>query len=88
MDIVRKPGSSTASDQQIETLINQGGGVAPIKPGRPTNRVERKTSNVLLRMPDALLSSVDNAVEARPLPTTRHTWLLEAVFEKLQRESV
>lgn len=88
MAIARKPGNSTASEQQIETLINQGGGIAPTKLGRPTNRVERKTSNVLLRMPDALLSSVDDAVEARPLPTTRHTWLLEAVFEKLQRESV
>ena len=87
MAIVRKPGASMASEHQIETLINKGGGVAAARPGRSTDRVDRKISKVLLRMPDDLLSRVDEAVGARPLPTTRHAWLLEAVFEKLQRES-
>ena len=85
MAIVRKPGASLASELQIETLINKGGGVAAARPARSLG--ERKTSKVLLRMPDDLLSRVDGAVGARPLPTTRHAWLLEAVFEKLQRES-
>jgi hypothetical protein len=26
-------------------------------------------------------------VEARPIRTPRHTWLLEAVYEKLEREA-
>ena len=85
MAIVRKPGASTASERQIESVINKGGGVAAPRPARSSG--ERKTGKVLLRMPDDLLSRVDGAVGTRPLPTTRHAWLLEAVFEKLQRES-
>ena len=86
MTIVRKPGSSIASERQIETLINKGGEVASARPGRPPGLLDRKTSKVLLRMPADLLSRVNEAVEARPLPIARHAWLLEAVFEKLQRE--
>ena len=86
MAIVRKPGSSIASERQIEVLINKGGEVAAARLGRPAGKVARKTSNVLLRMPDDLLFRVNEAVDAKPLPTTRHAWLLEAVFEKLERE--
>ena len=87
MAIARKPGKSITSERNIEALINQGGGVAPVKPEPAANRTDRKRSSVILRIPAPLLTSVDEAVDARPLPTTRHTWLLEAVFEKLQRES-
>ena len=84
--IVRKPGGSIASEQQIETLINKGGDVGTTRLARPTDRNNRKSSKVLLRIPDDLLFRVNQAVEARPLPTTRHAWLLEAVLEKLERE--
>ena len=86
MAIVRKPGSSIASERQIEALIHKGGEVATARPGRPSDKAVRKTSNVLLRLPENLLFRVNEAVDARPLPTTRHAWLLEAVFEKLERE--
>jgi len=33
-----------------------------------------------------MLARVDEAVEARSLRIPRHTWLLEAVLEKLDRE--
>lgn len=74
-----------ASERQIETLINKGGGVTAPRPARASGK--RKTGKVLLRMPDDLLARVDDVVGARPLPITRHAWLLEAVFEKVQRES-
>ena len=64
-----------ASERQIETLINKGGGVAAARPARSSGA--RKTGKVLLRMPDDLLSRVDDAIGAKPLPTTRHAWLLE-----------
>ena len=92
MAIARKPGGSPASEQQIEALIRKGGtepglsGSAAVvrgsgRPARPG------TAKVLLRIPEDLLERVQDAVAAKPLPTTRQAWILEALFEKLQRES-
>jgi len=41
---------------------------------------------VKLRVPEQLLTQVDLAVnKRRPVPS-RHQWLLEAIYEKLERE--
>lgn len=41
---------------------------------------------VKLRVPEQLLAQVDQAVaNRRPVPS-RHQWLLEAIYEKLERE--
>ena len=85
MAIVRKPGASMASECEIESVINKGGGVASAGAARSPGG--RKIGKVLLRVPEDLLSRVDGVVGAKPLPTTRHAWLLEAVLEKLERES-
>ena len=92
MAIARKPGASPASEQEIEALIRKGGtetglsGTAAVEraPGRPARP---GTAKVLLRIPEDLLERVQDAVAAKPLPTTRQAWILEALFEKLQRES-
>lgn len=42
---------------------------------------------VKLRVPAQLLSQVDSIVaKRRPIPS-RHQWLLEAIYEKIERES-
>jgi hypothetical protein len=41
---------------------------------------------VVLRVPLDLLERIDTTVKTRRLKTPRHTWLLEAVVEKLERE--
>lgn len=41
---------------------------------------------IVLRVPTPLLFRVDEVVKARPIRIPRHTWLLEAVLEKLERE--
>jgi hypothetical protein len=41
---------------------------------------------IVLRLPVPLLSKVDEVVKARPIRIPRHTWLLEAIWEKLERE--
>jgi hypothetical protein len=35
-----------------------------------------------------MLTQIDQAVKARPIKTPRHTWLLEAIYEKLSRTSI
>ena len=92
MAIARRPGASPASEREIEALIRKGGteaeaaGNATVKPA-PSRTPRPGTAKVLLRIPEDLLERVHDAVAAKPLPTTRQAWILEALFEKLQRES-
>ena len=84
MAISRKPRQSsgaTAKHIDVDALIKKGGSVA----GK--NGEEKSTVPVILRMPEDILERVDASVQARRIKTPRHTWLLEAVLEKLERES-
>lgn len=47
---------------------------------------DRSTQPVVLRLPEHLLAALDEAVKTRSVKIPRHTWLLEAVVEKLDRE--
>ena len=64
----------------------------PIKK-KPAQTVAKKTKNlskavsVVLRLPAEVLSQIDQVVDSRRIRIPRHTWLLEAVLEKLDRES-
>jgi hypothetical protein len=85
MAISRKPkqSSSTATKHvDVDALIKKGGSVA----GK--NGEEKSTVPVILRVPEDILEKVDASVQSRRIKTPRHTWLLEAILEKLERESV
>ena len=86
MAIVRKPTATpaaTRSEREIEALINKGGSVA--EPPQDKGKGIVKTTSVILRLPAETLEWVDRAVESRAPRIPRHTWLLEAVLEKLER---
>lgn len=86
MAISRKPkqsSSTVAKHVDVNALINKGGSVGGKNGGQ-----ERDTVPVILRVPEDILEKVDASVQARRIKTPRHTWLLEAVLEKLERESV
>jgi predicted transcriptional regulator len=40
-----------------------------------------------LRLPSEVLKRVDQVVKARRVRVPRHTWLMEAVIEKLERKT-
>lgn len=42
---------------------------------------------VKLRIPDDLLSRIDAAVGKRRPAPSRHQWILEALYEKLERDN-
>ena len=84
MPITRKPKPASPVGVDVDALISRGGGVAGREP-KP-DRKEGTTSPVVLRVPAPLLSRIDEALASRLLKTPRHTWLLEAVLEKLERE--
>jgi hypothetical protein len=79
--ITRRPKSSEAAEVNVEALINKGGSI----PKRDATSNEG-TVAIVLRLPTDILARVDQSVKARPIRTPRHTWLLEAVHEKLTRD--
>jgi hypothetical protein len=85
MAITRKPKQSSgagAKPVDVNALISKGGSVGGKNGGQ-----EKETVPVILRVPEDILQKVDASVQARRIKTPRHTWLLEAVLEKLERES-
>jgi hypothetical protein len=87
--ITRKPNShhpstSSPSEAEIDALIHKGLSRPEDPPESPSEEEEQQ---VVLRLPRALLRRVDVAVKQRTLKTPRHRWLMEAILEKLERES-
>jgi hypothetical protein len=88
MAITRKPKApafASSTDVDVDALINKGGSVATTStpPAAPSD----KPVPVVLRVPAEVLDRVDRSVEARAVKVPRHTWLMEAVIEKLAREA-
>jgi hypothetical protein len=89
MAISRRPKPTlvtTAPAVDVDALINKGGSVARSE-AEPAPSSVSKPAPVVLRMPPDVLARIDQAVEARRVKVPRHTWLMEAVIEKLEREA-
>lgn len=69
----------------VDALIRKGGSIAG---DAETKGIATKPTTVILRVPADVLERVDRAVQARRIKMPRHTWLLEAVVEKLDKENV
>jgi hypothetical protein len=86
MAIVRKPKISPERKPEgavdINALIHKGGSAARAKTAQ-----EEKPTPLLVRIPQDMLSRIDRSVKGRRIKTPRHTWILEAIVEKLEREA-
>ncbi len=84
MAIAKKPRLNpvpAADENKIQALINKGGSVAV--------REEEASAGLCrlqLRLDAGLISRVDAVRRNRLVAPSRHAWLLEAIYEKLQRE--
>jgi hypothetical protein len=74
--------TSHPSEVEIQAVIQKG------LSGPSGQADDEEEAQVKLRLPAALLRRVDAAVKAQPIKTPRHRWLIEAIVEKLGRESV
>ena len=84
--ITRKPKrvedqSRKPTEAQIQKVITKGGSV-PSNAASPSS----ETMTINIRPPVSLVEQIDQAVSRRVIKTSRHTWLMEAIIEKLQRE--
>ena len=87
MVLRRKPQSESkkspsADDRRVEALIEKGGSVAPDHEEGKGIRPQL----VQLRLPRSLVQRIDRARKHRIVAPSRHTWLLEALLEKLETE--
>lgn len=84
MPIARKPKTKPEiSEKAISAVIDKGGTVSTAK------NVENKPEQIVnIRLPENVLKEIDNAVAVRRIKISRHTWLMEAIFEKLDHENV
>lgn len=89
MALARKPKAKPAQkdEKSIEELINRGGGVPSEAPALQYGAGEGALVRVSLRLPKDLADQIETAVESRAIRTPRHTWILEAIHEKLEREA-
>ena len=89
MSITRKPQPPISGDEppkvDIDYLISKGGSVPTQQ--LPTGGDKSKVTSVILRIPGEIGQRLFQALQARPVRLPRHTWILEAIVEKLDRES-
>lgn len=77
MAISRKPKKETeVSEAAIKAVIEKGGSVAQEK-------TETGKKNLQLRLDEELIKKIDEDRKKRAVPPSRHSWILEAIFEKL-----
>ena len=84
MAIARKPQAQAAVD--VDALIRKGGSVAGQEVDETPKTAAAKLSPVVVRIPAHMLAGIEQARAARAVQIPRHTWLLEAIAEKLARE--
>ena len=85
MAISRKPkAASTSPAVDVEALISKGGSIATA--GGAVNDTGPKIDPMTLRLPADVRERVDRLAAARRIRTPRHSWIMEAVYEKLERE--
>ena len=77
MAITKKP--APRPEAEIAALIQKGGSVPQDTPPKPTQYIQ-------LRLDRELLGAIDAALHRRKVKIPRHTWILEALHEKLERE--
>lgn len=91
MTITKKPRateakatSPTIPETDIQALIEKGGSVA--HKGGGDKHPENKPQFIQLRLDRDFLTRIDTVLHQRKVRIPRHTWILEALNEKLERE--
>lgn len=78
--------TSNLNDKEKDTallaLIKKGGRSA--RPLDDEDQVQEK--RISLRLPGDIAERIKQATKARPIKMPSHTWIVEAVFEKLKKE--
>ncbi len=76
--------SAKEKDAALLALIKKGG-----RSARPDFLEEEKVSEkrISLRISEDIAERIRQAAKARPIKMPRHSWIVEAILEKLDKES-
>jgi hypothetical protein len=81
MALRAKPQQQQPDDRRINELIEKGGTVA-----RRENGDTAKLMLVQLRLSRDVIQRIDRTRKKRTVPPSRHSWILEALLDKLNTE--
>jgi hypothetical protein len=73
-------------DPAFEAYLNKGGSVAR-QEATPPSKAPNKDVKFTLTIPGELCEQLDSLRTALPIKTSRHKWVLEAILEKIHRET-
>jgi hypothetical protein len=76
---IRKKPINSKDEAQINAVIKKG--------GSPSNRKEKDAYKLALRIPAPLKMQVDVIIEADPTQPSLTAWILEAMKQRVQKES-
>lgn len=71
----------------IDNIIAKGGEVASTKQPQELSNEKDSIKPIKLLIPHKLVIKVDQLLKNLPIKRTRHNWILEAIYEKHQRET-
>ncbi|WP_309710662.1 hypothetical protein [Armatimonas sp.] len=86
MAITKRPTGQVSNAVDVEALINKGGSVGRSAESLTPQEEQEKTALVNLRLPTSLLAEIDEVIKSKRVKIPRHTWLLEAIAERLTNE--
>lgn len=86
MALSRKLTKEKTASPSVEELIMKGG-TSGAGQQEASVQDDDKIRMVQLRMPIGDVNLIDKARKKRPGKLSRHTWIMEAIEEKLARES-
>ena len=85
MSISKKPKTKAeTSEAEVQALISKGG--SPASSSQSQKSSQKNIVPITLRLPAELTRRIEVVIQKRAFKIPRHTWLLEAVIEKLERE--
>ena len=94
MALSKKPVKSkpTVSEDIVEALINKGGSVpAAVIDNTPSVKGQKKVLKggqvpVQLRLSPDILDVIDELIDKRLIPVSRHSWFMNAIVEQIKQE--
>lgn len=81
--VSRKP---KLKDPDVDAFIDQG--LKVDTDSRPNRDNSTEIARVQLRLTKGKLHEIDEALSQRKVKVSRHVWLLEAIEEKLEKETL
>lgn len=73
----------------VEEFIQDVGSISQVvtPKKKPEDISDEEVKGLKLRLPVDLLTEIDAAVKSRRPAPSRHQWILEAIYEKLAKDS-